>query len=127
MSPGKHDVRFTRSTPTDLDEAPDKTLKPVLEFDITKANKYGSPTWPERWFGQKFGPSLIRKSLASGLCVVAEIKEIPYPVAIKEARWMDGSLEVLTLEGWRLPERLFTRSSMVGFTSSGLLKEEKET
>ena len=113
-----------RRTPTDLDDTP---LAPVLEFDYQRSRIPGTDSWPPRHFGQKFGPSLIRKALASGLVVVAEVDEIPYPVAIKEARWEGQTLEVLTLEGWRIPERLFTRTSVQRLTSSGLLKESKET
>ena len=114
----------SRQTPTDLDDTP---LAPVLEFDYQRSRIHGTDSWPPRHYGQKFGPSLIRKALASGLVVAAEIDEIPYPVAIREARWEGSTLEVLTLEGWRIPERLFTRTSVKGLSSSGLLKERKET
>lgn len=107
----------SRKTPTDLDDAP---LAPILEFDLTRP-------WPERYYGNRFGPSLVRKALASGLIVVAEVADIPYPIAVKEVRWCGEVLEVVTLEGPRIAERLFTRKSMAGFTSSGLLKEPKET
>lgn len=113
-----------RQTPTDLDDTP---LAPVLEFDYQRSRVPGTDSWPARHYGQKFGPSLVRRALASGLVVLAEVSEIPYPVAIKEARWEGPALEVLTLEGWRIPERLFTRVSVKGLTSSGLLKEAKET
>lgn len=114
----------SRQSPTDLDQPP---LAPVLEFDYQRARIPGTDSWPQRHYGIKFGPSLIRRALMSGLWVVAEVAEIPYPVAIKEARWEGQALEVLVHEGWRIPDRLFTRSSAVGFTSSGLLMEEKET
>lgn len=107
----------SRQSPTDLDDVP---VKRVLEFDITRP-------WPERYFNQRFGPSLVRQALASGLVVVAEVADIPYPIAVKEARWCGDVLEVMTLEGPRIAERLFTRKTMKGFTSSGLLMEEKET
>lgn len=101
----------------DLDDTP---LAPILEFDLTRP-------WPERYFNQRFGPALVRKALASGLIVVAEVADIPYPIAIKEVRWAGEVLEVMTLEGPRIADRLFTRKSMAGFTSSGLLMEKKET
>lgn len=78
--------REQRHSPTDLDESPAK-LAPVLEFDYQRSRIPGTDSWPPRHFGQKFGPSLIRKALAGGLVVAAEIDEIPYPVAIREARW----------------------------------------
>lgn len=106
----------SRQSPTDLDQNPQ--LEPVLEFDLTRP-------WPEKYFGQKFGPSFIRKVIAKGFVVVAEVPDVPYPIAIKEARWNCEVLEVMTLEGPKVPDRLFTRTSMKGFTSSGLLMENK--
>lgn len=114
----------SRKTPTDLDDTP---LKPILEFDYQRSRVPGTDSWPARHYGIKFGPALVRRALASGLWVVAEVAEIPYPVVIKEARWEGQGLEVLTLEGWRSPDRLFTRTTAVGFTASGLLMEGKET
>jgi hypothetical protein len=107
----------TRQAPTDLDQPP---LEPILDFDLTRP-------WPEIYFGQRFGPGLLNKSMKAGYLIIAEIPEIPYPVMIKESRWCDGVLEVLTLEGWRIPDRLFTRRSLKGLTSSGLLMERKQT
>jgi hypothetical protein len=112
----------SRQSPTDLDTPP---LEPVLEFDIRRnVAKPGVTAWPEKYFGQRFGPSLIRKALRAGLVVVAEIEGLPYPIAIKDARWDGEILEVVTLEGPRIPDRLFTRKSLKGFTSSGLLKDD---
>jgi len=109
----------SRKGPGDLDEPPQ--LQPVLEFDIRRGDG-----WPTTYFGQKFGPSLIRKAIANGFIVVAEVPDVPYPIAIKEARWCGEVLEVITLEGPRVPNRLFTRTSMKGFTTSGLLMEDDQ-
>jgi len=106
-----------RKAPTEVDDVP---LKPIVEFDLRRP-------YPARYFGQRFGPSLIDKAMKAGFTVVAEIPEIPYPIIITESRWCDTVLEVLTLEGWRIPDRLLTRRSMKGFTTSGLLMEAKET
>jgi len=108
----------SRQGPGDLDQNPQ--LEPVLEFDLQRP-------WPEKYFGQKFGPGFIRKVISKGFVVVAEVPDVPYPIAIKEARWAGEVLEVVTLEGPRVPQRLFTRTSMKGFTSSGLLMEDKVT
>lgn len=112
----------SRQSPTDLDTPPQ--LEPVLEFDIRRNRIPGSDSWPQKYFGQRFGPSLINRALKAGLVVVAEIEGYPYPVAIKQARWFGQVLEVITLEGPRIPERLFTRKSLKGFTSSGLMVED---
>lgn len=111
--------RITRQSPTDLDDSGDKA--PSLEFDYTRGSKPGESSWPERHAGMRFGPGLIRRALASGLVVVAEIDGFPYPVAIKEARWTGGVLEVVTLDGPRVPSRLYTRTSLKGFTVGGIL------
>jgi len=113
--------RIVRQSPTDLDEA--GAVAPSLEFDYRRGTQHGEPSWPEKHAGMKFGPSLIRKALAAGLVVVAEIEGFPYPVAVKEARWMAGVLEVSALESWKVPERLFTRTTMKGFTVGGILME----
>lgn len=108
-----------RQSPTDLDDSPNTV--PSYEFDYRRCNESGKPSWPERHGKERFGPSLIRKALASGLMVFAEIDGFPYPVMIKEARWAGQVLEVSTLEGPRIAQRLFTRTSAKGMTSSGLL------
>jgi hypothetical protein len=109
----------SRQGPSDLEDVP---LKAVLEFDIQRP-------WPQRYFNQRFGPSMVQRALRGGLVVYAEIAEAPYPIAIKEARWVGFGkiLEVKTLEGWRVPERLFTRPDVTHLTGSGLLLEKKET
>lgn len=107
----------SRNTPSDLDDTP---LAPILEFDLTRP-------WPERYFGQRFGPALVRKALSKGLLVLAEVADVPYPIVVKRVQWTGKVLEVVTLEGPRIANRLFTRKSMKNVTSSGLLMEAKET
>lgn len=111
--------RITRQSPTDLDDSGDKA--PSLEFDYTRGSKPGEASWPERHAGMKFGPGLIRRALASGLVVVATVDGFPYDVAVKEAQWIGQVLEVKTLEGWAVPSRLYTRTSLKGFTVGGIL------
>lgn len=104
-----------RQTPGELDDTP---LKPILEFDYSRSQIPGTGSWPSVHFGQKFGPSLIRKALKAGLYVMAEIDDAPRPVAVNEARWAGSSgstLEVLTLEGYRIPSRVWTLTSLKGF------------
>jgi hypothetical protein len=116
----------SRQTPTDLDQPPPAL---VLEFDYQRNTVPGADSWPARHYGQRFGPSMVQRALRGGLVVYAEIAEAPYPIAIKEARWVGFGkiLEVKTLEGWRVPERLFTRPDVTHLTGSGLLLEKKET
>lgn len=95
-----------------LDEPP---LAPVLEFDITCINKPGLSRWPEKHFGQKFGPTLIKNALKAGYYVMAEVQGFPRPVPIYNARWDMAVLEVLTAEGYRIPDRVFTLASLKGF------------
>lgn len=113
----------TRRSPTDLDE-PDEKQRPVpsienMQFDYHY--KGGSDCWPIRhkYSKVKFGPGLIRKAWAVGLVVLAEIDGFPNPVAIKEAQWTGGVFEVKTLDGPRIPSRLFTRTSVEGLRSTG--------
>lgn len=107
----------SRSSPTDLDIPPDKTVS--YEFDHRRCTEPGKSSWPE-----KFGPSTITKALKSGLIVCAEIEGFPYPVAIKQARWSGQTLEVITLEGPRVAQRIFTRPDAKGLTVGGVLMEE---
>lgn len=102
-----------RHSPTDLDAAP-VTVR-SLEFDIRRCNDYGKTPWPERLGPSRFGPALIRAALKAGLYVVADIEESARPVVVSDARWESGCLEVLTLEGYRLPTRLRTLSSLKGY------------
>ena len=109
-----------RHTPTDFDNSAPQAVS--LEFDYT--HQGGAEPWPLRHSGQKFGPSLIRKAWAAGLVVYAEIQDWPYPVAVKEAQWTAGCLEVLTTAGPRIPKRLFTRATVKGLQSTGELIED---
>jgi hypothetical protein len=110
-----------RQGPQDFDDtAPTATL---LDFDYTHAG--GASPWPEKHGSIKFGPALIRRALASGLLVYAEVENVPYPVMVKETRWESGTgvFQVQTLEKWAIPRRVFTRSDAKGLTASGLLIE----
>lgn len=110
-----------RRNPTDFDNTAPEA--PSLEFDYRHAG--GAEPWPLKHCGMKFGPSLIKRALASGLLVYAEVENVPYPVMVKEANWDEANvLHVTTLEGPRIPQRLFTRPDARGLTSSGLLTEE---
>lgn len=110
-----------RRDPTDFDNTAPEA--PSLEFDYQ--HKGGAEPWPLKHGEMKFGPSLIKRALASGLMVYAEVENVPYPVMIKEANWDDANvLHVTTLEGPRIPQRLFTRPTAAGLTSSGLLIED---
>jgi hypothetical protein len=109
-----------RQSPTDFDNSAPQQAAP-LDFDYTHAG--GAEPWPARHSGIKFGPALIRRAWAGGLIVYAEIEGWPYPVAVREAQWTAGCLEVKTLDGPRIPLRLFTRPTVKGLTASGLLIE----
>lgn len=101
---------FDNSAP----EAPD------LSFDHRRNVIPGGQSWPD-----KFGPANIRKAWKAGLVVVAEIPGFPHPVAVSEARWTEWKkiLLVSTLEGWKVPDRIWTRPDARNLTSSGLLIE----
>lgn len=116
--------RIVRKSPTDLDDAGVPT--PSLEFDYRRGSKPGEPSWPLKHGAYKFGPSLICRALASGLIVVAEIEGFPHPVAIKEARWEGQVLEVVTLDGPRIAERIWTRKTMKGLTVGGVLLNDDD-
>ena len=108
-----------RQGPQDFDDtAPTDT---PLDFDYTHAG--GVEPWPARHGTMKFGPSLIKKAWAAGLVVVAEIEGFPYPVAVTDSHWFDSIFEVKTLEGWKIPKRIWTRPDAKNLTSSGLLME----
>jgi len=105
-----------RQGPQDFDDTAPEVVH--YDFDHRRNTTPGSASWPE-----KFGPASIRKAWAAGLVVYAEIESWPHPVAIKEARWCNQVLEVMTVDGPRIADRLFTRDSVKGLTSSGLLIE----
>lgn len=107
-----------RQGPQDFDDTVPEQVH--YDFDHRRNTTPGGQSWPE-----KFGPSVIKKAWKSGLVVVAEIEGFPHPVAISEARWTGFGkiLEVKTLEGWRIADRIWTRSDARNLTSSGLLLE----
>lgn len=105
-----------RQGPQDFDDTAPEVVH--YDFDHTRNSIPGSPSWPD-----KFGPSSIRKAWAAGLVVYAVIEGWPYPVAVKEGQWTGGILEVKTMDGPRIPLRLFTRPTVAGLTASGLLIE----
>ena len=109
----------TRQSPTDQDDI--TPSEPDYNFDYRRNTEPGKPSWPERHGKDRFGPALIGKSWKAGLVVVAEIPGFPYHVAVSQAKWSKQVLVVVTLEGERVPDRLYTRRSMKGFDSSGLL------
>lgn len=57
--------------------------------------------------------------------VIAELEEVPHPVAVTEARWVKGTkvLQVRTLGNWLIPSRLYTRESVKGLMATGELVE----
>jgi hypothetical protein len=105
-----------RHGPDDFDNT--APPEPKFDFDYTRNVTPGGQSWPE-----KFGPANIRKAWAAGLVVYAEIDDWPYPVAVKEAQWTAGVLEVKTIAGPRIPRRLFTRATVKGLQSTGELIE----
>jgi len=105
-----------RQGPQDFDDTAPEIVH--YDFDHRRNVTPGSQSWPE-----KFGPNSIRKAWAAGLVVYAEISGWPHPVAVKEARWTAGVLEVVTLAGPRIAERLFTRDNVKGLMSTGELIE----
>lgn len=110
----------SRQGPGDFDETAPVTIN--YSFDYTRSSTPGTPSWPEKHSGQKFGPSFIGKAWKAGLVVVAEIQGLPHPIAAMETRWgAPGAIEVKTLEGWKVPERIWTRPDARGLDSTGLL------
>jgi len=95
----------TRQAPTDLDQPPPE---PVLDFDLTRP-------WPEKYFGQRFGPGFLRKVLRSGRYILCEIEGVPEQWSVSDARWEGTVLEVYTLQGWRIADRLWTVETLKGF------------
>lgn len=111
----------SRQSPGDFDNTAPQEVS--YEFDYT--HQGGVEGWPTHHCGIRFGPALIRKAWAAGLVVYAVVEGFPYPIAVKEARWTRNHvLTVETLEGARTPTRLFTRTSVRGMDSSGLLIED---
>lgn len=112
-----------RQGPGDFDNTAPVTVD--YNFDYRHSTTPGTPSWPEKHSGQKFGPSFIGKAWKAGLVVVAEVEGFPHPVAVMESKWGGpGVLLVKTLEGFKVPARIWTRPDARGLTSSGLLIEE---
>lgn len=112
----------SRQSPTDQDDI--TPSEPDYNFDYRRCSEPGKPSWPERHGPERFGPALIGKAWKRGLVVVAEIEGLPHPVAAVETRWgAAGVLEVRCAEGWRVPVRLYTRNTVKGLTSTGLILE----
>jgi hypothetical protein len=105
----------SRHGPDEFDNSAPTT--PTFDFDHRRnTTPSAKSSWPE-----KFGPSTIRKAWKAGLVVVAEIEGFPYPVAVAEARWEGQVLEVKTLEGYRIAERIWTQPNAKGLQSTGEL------
>lgn len=108
-----------RQNPGEFDE----TAPPAVtyEFDHRRNTLPGSDSWPKG-----FGPSTIGKAWRNGLVVVAEIQSYPHPVAVVESRWGKGIagrvLEVRDQGRWHVPDRLYTRTSVKGLSSTGEIK-----
>lgn len=112
-----------RQSPGEFDETGPVEID--YSFDYRRSTVPGTPSWPEKHSGQKFGPSFIRAVWKKGLVVYAEVAGFPRPLAVQEARWgPHGVLEVRTLEGYRVAEHLFTRPDAKGLSSCGELLEE---
>lgn len=112
----------TRHSPTDLDEPDEKPklTRETLQFDYRY--KGGATPWPERhkFSKVKFGPALVKAAWKVGLIVLAEVEGFPNPIAVTETRWNAAKcFEVKTLEGYRLPLRIFTRTNTRGLQSTG--------
>jgi hypothetical protein len=106
-----------RQGPQDFDDTAPEVVH--YDFDHRRNTTPGAKSsWPE-----KFGPANIRKAWKAGLVVVAEIEGFPHPVAVSEARWVAQVLEVKTLEGYRIAERIWTRLDARGLRSTGELIE----
>lgn len=114
-----------RQSPGEFDES-GPPPKPTYEFDLRRSAEPGTPSWPAKVQGQTFGPSFIGKAWKAGLVVVAEIDGLPHPVAATETKWSNGILVVKCAEGWRPPERIWTRKTVKGLSSCGELLSEEE-
>lgn len=114
----------SRQSPTDQDDITPSEID--YRFDYRRCTEPGKPSWPEKHSGQKFGPSFIKKAWQKGLVVVADVG-LPHPVAAMDVQWAaSGVLQVRCAEGWRVPDRIWTRDTVKGLTSTGLLIEERD-
>ena len=74
----------------------------LIEFEFVKP-------FPETYCGKKVGPAIVTRALKVGFFVLAKIDEAPVEVPVSNARrGIAGALEVLVLEGWRIPWALRT-------------------
>lgn len=113
-----------RQSPTDLDDSPDTI--PDYSFDYTRGTKHGEPSWPEKHGKEKFGPSLVGKAWKAGLVVVAEVEGFPHPVAVTESKWGGPGILLVKVSGsWVVPDHLWTRDTVKGLDSTGLLIEKR--
>jgi hypothetical protein len=109
----------SRQSPTDFDDTAPPA--PNYAFDHRRSLEPGTPSWPD-----KFGPSSVSKAWKHGLVVVAEIDGIPHPVAVTKSRWgASGVLQVEVQGNWLVPERVWTRDSVKGLSSTGELVVDK--
>lgn len=115
-----------RQSPGEFDETAPPP-KPTYEFDLRRDTSPGAKSsWPERLQGERFGPTFIGRAWKAGLVVVAKIEGLPHPVAAVETKWSSGILVIKTAEGWRTPERIWTRKTVRGLSSCGELLREEE-
>lgn len=111
-----------RHGPDEFDDTAPST--PDYSFDYRRNTTSGSSSWPERHGPDRFGPALIGKAWKAGLVVVAEVQGLPHPVAVTESRWgAQGVLQVKVSSCWQIPERIWTRDTVKGLDSTGLLVE----
>lgn len=113
-----------RQSPTDMDDT--APVKCDYQFDLHRNTTPGSQSWPAKVQGETFGPTFIGKAWKAGLVVVAEIDGLPHPVAATETRWSNGILVVKCQEGWKIPSRIWTRTTVRGLSSCGELLSEEE-
>lgn len=107
-----------RESPTDFDDITPTAV--TFEFDHRRSTTPGSNSWPKA-----FGPSVISNAWKAGLVVVAEIEGYPHPVVVTESRWgANGVLQVKTLEGYKIANRIYTRPSAKGLSVTGELIEK---
>jgi hypothetical protein len=93
----------------------------VYNFDHRRSTAPGTQSWPD-----KFGPKSVADAWRNGLVVVAEVEGIPHPVGVTKSRWgASGVLQVEVQGNWLVPERVWTRDSVKGLSSTGELVVDK--
>lgn len=112
-----------RQGPGDFDDT--APTKPTYEFDLRRNTIPGGQSWPERLQGERFGPRFVERAWKAGLIVIAEIPSLPFAVTATEVKWSSGILVVNTAEGWRTPDRVYTRKTMAGIDSTGIVRGDK--